>query len=469
MECCWLYPWLSLLLGPRNQSQRIPWAIQAGTILLVSYLTRYWNRHETPLVAQHFLTVALALTTSLVFLKLYSYPRHPILDLSWLRLFMVEVGRILHQVPSSLLTFLVGIYLWWRGIELAQRSLSVDSVGFSFRWGIIAFLWLFIASLFVPNQDSTVLAFGYFLFGMTSMGLARAEEVSSSLAGVHTPFNLSWMLILSGSAIGVSAFSVVSVKLFSLRNLASLGRALRPATEWLAHLASPLTAVLAGVLERLLTLLIRLLGSAFGSSETVDPAESESLTELLQEILPAELAPRLPYVWQIAKWVFLASAFVALLGFVALSIGRFRRAPRGARSAEYGSVLGSERPLRNPGSALSDRWRDLREGLLARLARLRGEEFSLASIRKTYASLVHLASNAGFPRARSQTPYEYIDTLHQAFPDNKSEVRLITEAYVRAHYGERSFPAYYVRRVRHAWLSIAGRQGLRHLSPDRTP
>jgi hypothetical protein len=237
----------------------------------------------------------------------------------------------------------------------------------------------------------------------------------------------------------------------------------------LAHLASPLSAVLVGVLELLLAFLIRLLGSAFGSSETGDPAESESLTQLLQELLPTGVAPRLSYVWQIAKWVMLAGAFAALLAFVALSIGRFRRPPRGGRAAEYESVLDSERSLRDSGKALSDRWRDLREGLMARLARLRGEEYSLASIRKTYASLVRLASAAGFPRDRSQTPYEYIDTLHQAFPEDTPHIRLITEAYVRAHYGERSFPHEYVQRVRHAWLSIAGRQGLHDPGSASTP
>ncbi len=56
------------------------------------------------------------------------------------------------------------------------------------------------------------------------------------------------------------------------------------------------------------------------------------------------------------------------------------------------------------------------------------------------------------------TPYEYITTLTRGFQENEREVRLITEAYVRTHYGQRSFPPEYVQEVREAWLAIRARQ-----------
>jgi hypothetical protein len=108
---------------------------------------------------------------------------------------------------------------------------------------------------------------------------------------------------------------------------------------------------------------------------------------------------------------------------------------------------------------------------MARLARLRGEEYSLVSIRKTYASLARLAAAAGYPRQDAETPYEYISALQQAFPANEAEIHLITSAYVRVHYGERSFSPEYVQRVRDAWLKIRERQQQTraHGAPEYAP
>jgi hypothetical protein len=91
------------------------------------------------------------------------------------------------------------------------------------------------------------------------------------------------------------------------------------------------------------------------------------------------------------------------------------------------------------------------------LARLRGEGYSLASIRQAYASLTRMAAATGHPRRAAQTPYEYLPSLRQAFPGSAQEVELITEAYVRVHYGERIFEPEYVQQVREAWLAVRSR------------
>jgi len=103
-------------------------------------------------------------------------------------------------------------------------------------------------------------------------------------------------------------------------------------------------------------------------------------------------------------------------------------------------------------------WRNLRQELEARLARLRGQEYALASIRQIYSSLVKLSTAAGYPRQNAETPYEYLETLAGAFPESRDDLGLITEAYVRTHYGEQRFQPEYVRRVRDAWLAVRQRQ-----------
>jgi hypothetical protein len=86
---------------------------------------------------------------------------------------------------------------------------------------------------------------------------------------------------------------------------------------------------------------------------------------------------------------------------------------------------------------------DLRKGLLGRLEQIvaMASQFgrhrrSIASIRKIYASMVDLATEAGYPRHTAQTPYEYCNTLYDVFPDGGEAVDGITEAYVRTHYGQ---------------------------------
>jgi hypothetical protein len=61
---------------------------------------------------------------------------------------------------------------------------------------------------------------------------------------------------------------------------------------------------------------------------------------------------------------------------------------------------------------------------------------SAATVRKIYASMVDLAAEAGYPRGKAVTPYEYRETLHQVFAGGELAADAITEAYVRVHYGE---------------------------------
>ena len=62
--------------------------------------------------------------------------------------------------------------------------------------------------------------------------------------------------------------------------------------------------------------------------------------------------------------------------------------------------------------------------------------FAALTVRRAYARMVRLAARRGYPRAVSQTPYEFRAVLWEAFPALQDEVTILTEAYVRVHYGE---------------------------------
>ena len=46
------------------------------------------------------------------------------------------------------------------------------------------------------------------------------------------------------------------------------------------------------------------------------------------------------------------------------------------------------------------------------------------------------ATDHGYPRSESETPYEYLETLASAWPYYQDETVMITEAYIRVRYGE---------------------------------
>ena len=83
--------------------------------------------------------------------------------------------------------------------------------------------------------------------------------------------------------------------------------------------------------------------------------------------------------------------------------------------------------------------------------------FAAQTIRRTYAHLAALAARRGHPRRVDETPYDYLDTLRTAFPENQTDAALITEFYVLVHYGELPERRDDLAQVRAAWSRIQRR------------
>ena len=457
MECCWLHPWLRFLMGAGSGASPVPFLAMLTVLLLALYLTRILEHRAVPLEAQRVLTLGMALLSTLLLLRMCIYADFGGTDPRWLLQFVRDVGRVLQYIPSSLTVFALGLYLWWRGISLAQRELDVGSAGLSFRVGIIAFFWLFAAGVFGMRVEATAYAFTYFSLGLVVMGLARTHDVCQSQAGIRSPFNAAWMGILLASALLVSAVGRVAAWLLSLQTIRALLVWLNPVWRALAWAASPLAATLSRLLEMILTLLVRFFGGLFGGLD----GEASVLSRLMEQLQGLAQQPQgdqggPPLVLQILKWGFLLAVLAGILGALAVSITRGRRSRQSERLAEHELAAGGPH-AEDAAAAWEDRLRRFRDRLLSALARLRGEEYALASIREIYASLTRLSAAAGFPRREAQTPYEYVHALQQAFPENPEDIALITDAYVRAHYGQQRLRAEHVERVRQAWFAVRSR------------
>jgi hypothetical protein len=76
------------------------------------------------------------------------------------------------------------------------------------------------------------------------------------------------------------------------------------------------------------------------------------------------------------------------------------------------------------------------------------------TVRYIYRQMSRSAAEAGFARAQSDTPYEYLPHLFEAWPDRKVEIQLITEAYTRVHYGEMPETQQELEQIQSAWAKI---------------
>jgi hypothetical protein len=106
--------------------------------------------------------------------------------------------------------------------------------------------------------------------------------------------------------------------------------------------------------------------------------------------------------------------------------------------------------------------------LLERLGLLR-QWRTAASIRRVYRLMCRAAAAAGYPRLEAETPYEYLPTLAQVWPENAAEARLITDAFIRVRYGELPETAEELEAIRAAWRRLEGTEPHRRAVPDTAP
>jgi len=71
-----------------------------------------------------------------------------------------------------------------------------------------------------------------------------------------------------------------------------------------------------------------------------------------------------------------------------------------------------------------------------------------------YLSIVERARRQGYPRPRSQTPYEYDATLGPKLPEARQELTLLTQAFVEARYSRQTFDREQDRRAHVFWKRV---------------
>jgi hypothetical protein len=411
-------------------------------MLVAFYLVRLLDTLGLEERVERDISLVVLLLWVLLTLRFTLYRHVPWYSLRWLG---EMVGHLDDRSlwPRDVTIIITTLVFWWRGLELAQRPLDVDSVGYHFRAGVLVMAVSVALVSFMLSWDPAPLVFIYFFVSLVAVALARAEEASGWRMAIPFPFSLGWLLSIMTAAALVIGLALGLIAVFTgediIQTLALLG---------------PVWRVLSLALVFVLTLVFRLLYPiiAYLISRVYDAMDGlglqppelfsvEDLFDLEQQV--ERTSPFAPY-----NKILLVLAVAGAILLVALMFGRMAKARRQLGEVDTDSVLGE-----NGGQSLGAR---LQKGLEALAERLNffSRWRAAASIRRIYAQMVAAAARRGYPRLPSETPYEHVASLLESWPGMDAPIRLITEAYVRTHYGEVPETAAEFEAIRSAWEQL---------------
>ncbi|MFZ0546994.1 MAG: DUF4129 domain-containing protein [Candidatus Promineifilaceae bacterium] len=397
-------------------------------------LIRVMSLINTPKDRQRLVLVGGLFIAVLFSLRALLYEPTSLVDFHWLGEFFIHTGQPENPLwGRDVAVFVIVCLTWWRGISLAGRSMDIGDIGVRFRFVslFLAILVGGIAESLLP-QPVTPFVLLFFFSSLMSIVLTRIEQLEMDHSGRSFPLGPRWVAVVALAAslvvflIGVLAGFLGGTTIDGVVGwLAPLWQALHFLATAVLGMISYLSVPIIFVLEWLLKLLIGLLGpvlqQAFDNIELSTPApvvDSQQANELIKATGSATVLPR-------QLITVLAMIFFILL--ISLAFSRLLRFLRPPSEIETETVS----PLGNlPGGGLGFGRR-----LLNRLGFMRRRQ-TAASIRRIYQDMCSMAGSHGYPRLASETPYEYLPTLREAWPENSADTHLVTEAYNRVRYGE---------------------------------
>jgi hypothetical protein len=452
MDVCVITPLYAALLFPLIDIK--PLSTLLGllvAILTVHYLARlsfylpmgFWLRSSL---------AALGMLTSGLFAIHHTlYAQKALWRFGWVSDIFASLGQ--DVIAQDILVFSLVVFLWWRGLVLAQRRLDSRSVAFRFRLGVILLaVTSGIAGSMVPWPHHHFV-FLFFFSSLLGISLARAEEVGQQYGGRQSPFSLGWLATMLAAC---SIVLLMAAGLTSLLAGETLGRILRPILGVLQVLVFAVTLGLAWVAQFLLQPLMTLLGRyEIGEALQALLDQIDSPQPLDSENLSGEPVFTLEQIATVRIAVAILGASLLVL-IVAISLYRLRARSGGPSNEKRESVWDGIHLWNSVGQLLKQGRRRLGGVTDALMQSRLSQMLAALTIRRIYAHMAALAARRGYPRAINETPYDYLPALHKAFPESPQEVIQITESYVDVHYGELPEREEELTAVQSAWHRIRG-------------
>ncbi|GAB4499645.1 MAG: hypothetical protein OHK0052_15020 [Anaerolineales bacterium] len=370
-------------------------------------------------------------------------------------------GQMLLGTPTPplieiFLALLIALLVSLRGAGLASSRVGPQVMLSSFQVGITMLALFVFVNTLVTGETPGNLLYLFLFLGLVAVGAARFAVLGKLRGGRDHPLAGRWLASLLLSAGLVVLLAAVSVRAAQNQFLSGL-------TAFFEGIFIVLIALAFTVLLPLVLLLVLGLQNLLSALRVEDtlPLLVDTLQKLVNglagtafEILQF-LQAKLPWLSALkvgALWAILLGAL--LWGGVWLAARRFL--PDAASDGESRDSLwqeadfwarvrqrASER-IRRGGAAL---WgaRHPREQARNRAAR---------QIRQMYRELLLLSAQLDVPRENWQTPWEFLPALQARLENVSTELRLMTQAYVRARYGELPETAAELAELQTAWLAV---------------
>lgn len=443
METCWVAGWSRVILGaPGIGGTGLSWPSVFVLYLVAVTAARTLGRRGTR--RGPWLVAGLALFTASLLVKVNLYPDAGLLNVVWVARMVRRTADLSAGLSQEILALLLGFFVWFRGLRIPVRYVGIRTITAQFQMGVLIMVGLALATVWVPTAVVSLVA-AYFGLGLLAVALTRIEEVARTEPGGASPFGLKWVATLATTLLIAGAAVFVVTRVVTVETVRWL---LRPFAILLAIVLSAFAVLVSAVLQYLVfPLVLRVFGGL-----PVEEPELQTRPPFAQDEEPVRTISLLsPELLQALRVL-----FVILL--ILLALWLLARSFRQWRVRQYATAGGVRETVAPKGTLagdmagfLRDQWRRLRQAAdLRRLFR----RFGTGSARAIYASLLALLAAVGHPRQPGQTPYEYELVAEEVLPARQADIEAITEAYVRARYGEMEIDAEELARLQEAWKRV---------------
>ncbi len=330
---------------------------------------------------------------------------------------------------------LAAVGLWWRGGVIGATSFPAETLGTSFKIGVVALAIAAVVDIFHAAELGIYpVMFVFFAAGVAGLSIAHMSP-----AARESTASRAWTRVIGG----IVGAIVLAGLLFSLLQRDILAAIAAPLMVVLNLLARVVFYVIIYPLAYLVDFFVRGLVWLLRRVQAEPPQETALTTpdavRGLQALERGDGEPAALLLLQILQWSIVAALVLGLLALLALA---YRRRASGRAAANEG-----ERESLREGADMGYDFANLLFNLLpARLRRRRkrtalrvpSDDANIADVFRIYFGLLMLGEQRGAPKPPHQTPAEYQPTLAQIAHPNLA--RRATLAFMRACYGHSPAP-----------------------------
>lgn len=344
-------------------------------------------------------------------------------------------GKAPVLVPFPALTIGLIIFLWYRGISIATALITPIRASFGFRLGILMMILLaLIPDARFQSQIVSLLPL-FFFTGLMATSMARSASLRINRDLQRTTFGGRWIGLTGGIGAVITGVGFVGALLLAGYGVEGAAQIIRGIMGVIFAIFLLIMAPVMLILEQVM----RVLANAIQSTITrINPPQISNQFQRVNDPATQHNAQQVANILDVLKYVCIGS--ITLIVVLVIVAGLFML----LRNRASGQAVSGEEREQLDDNALNGLRDLLRRGLLG----LQNAVWSLGqfglnrrlldalTIRRLYARLIANASERGYPRDPSRTPFEYQDKLRAAFPGFDTEIGLVTQAYVNVHYGE---------------------------------